>query len=530
MPPPPARSPRRWVGQRAGCYHRRPLPPLDASHPTSSTAPVPIAGPGLQGVVAAPVTAILEPWLRGGDPAQAPGLHEVKSSRVRRVLAGTLSTDAGELSVHVKLYRAVRLSDHARDALGGSRGVREFQQLAAARARGLPAIEPLAAGSYRGSFGARSFLVTRTVAGTPLPRGPLSFDLAARAGALLRRAHDAGLRARDLHPGNLLDGDDGTLWLLDLHSASFAQPLEEDERARALAFFCLDLDGNVLDGAAQPLVEAYGTSEACLQRAAQHGRRLRHRALEAFGHRATRACRHTAAVREGKVTWFFSTDQRAHHHAAREAVESPPPAAKSGRRGRVHLTDELVIKERSAAAARHLFRAGYWLRYAGVPTAPLVALRLEGGRGNVVTARLHAPTLRDEAAALSPAHAVRTAGALGDAVGRLHAHGLRNRDLKLDNLVRDPRTGQIAMVDLEGVRRRLPLERRGQARDLGRLLAAWRAAGEPGGRPAQRAFLRRYLAARAGLLLPIPANERRHLLRRAEARAGEWAAAHPATE
>ena len=35
------------------------------------------------------------------------------------------------------------------------------------------------------------------------------------------------------------------LVLLDLTSAALANPLELDERARALAFFCLDLDGNV---------------------------------------------------------------------------------------------------------------------------------------------------------------------------------------------------------------------------------------------------------------------------------------------
>src|SRR5690606_27616333 len=135
------------------------------------------------------------------EPLAWPGLAVVKESTVRSVLSGTV----GGVAVHLKLYRAVRLSDRARDALSGARGVQEFEALREARRRGLPCVEPLAAGRWTGTFGARSFLVTRTVPGAePLARGPLDVDTAARAGRLLRRTHDAGLQALDLHPANIV--------------------------------------------------------------------------------------------------------------------------------------------------------------------------------------------------------------------------------------------------------------------------------------------------------------------------------------
>ncbi|MGA0870588.1 MAG: lipopolysaccharide kinase InaA family protein, partial [Planctomycetota bacterium] len=185
----------------------------------------------------------LAPWLDEDEPFAWPGLTEVKTSTVRTVSRGTL----GGIEVHLKLYRAVRLSDRARDALSGARGVKEFQHLREARRRGLPAVEPLAAGRFVGTFGARSFLITRTVAdAAPLDRGPLPLPQATAAGQLLRRAHDLGLRALDLHPGNVLTTPDGALHLLDLHSAVLTEPVDDDERARSLAFFCLGLDGGVV--------------------------------------------------------------------------------------------------------------------------------------------------------------------------------------------------------------------------------------------------------------------------------------------
>jgi hypothetical protein len=81
----------------------------------------------------------------------------------------------------------------------------------------------------------------------------------------------------------------------------------------------------------------------------------------------------------------------------------------------------------------------------------------------------------------------------------------------------------VHIVDLEGVRQKRPSDLRGQGADLGRLLAAWRAGGEPGGTAAVRNFLRRYVRARRSLLQP---PQLRRIVRVALERAGQWASAH----
>ena len=428
--------------------------------------------------------------------------EEIKSSTVRRVLRGVVQGPEGEIAVHVKLFRAARLSDRARDAIRGVRALREFELLRGARQRGLPCVEPLAAGERELADGPQSFLVTRSVEGTSMARGRFTPEQAARAGELLRLAHDAGLLARDLHPGNVLETPGGELMLLDLTSAALSAPLGLEERARALAFFCAGLDGNVRDPMARPLLASYGAAPQCVRLAIRDGLRLRHRNLSAFGRRATRPCRHTAIERRPRSPRLsLHLPAAAHHDRARQLFADPPPPLKAGRRGSVHCDDELVLKERTAAAARRLFRAAYWLDFAEVPCPRPVALWTWRGRGRVVAERLPGPNLLEEVrGGLSESEAVAAARELGVAVGRLHAHGLRNRDMKLENLVRDPESGAVAMVDLDGIHRKTPTDRRGQAADLGRLLAAYREVGEPGGKRVYLAFLRGYIFARKCLL------------------------------
>ncbi|MCC6671040.1 MAG: hypothetical protein IT458_08265 [Planctomycetes bacterium] len=487
------------------------------------------------GACTAEVVAAVRPWLADalahGDPSTWPGFTTVKHSTVRTTLRGALHDPAGHpLAVHVKLYRAVRLSDRARDALGGARAAREFANLRAARARGLPAVRPLAHGVARGSFGSRSFLVTATVPESlPLARGPLRQAQAACAGSLLRTLHDAGLHAGDLHPGNLLATPEGELLLVDLTSARFAQPLDLAQRAHALAFFCLDLDGNVRDPAAAPLVAAYRASPALLARALALGRRLRRRAMLAFGRRAGRTCAHTALEHErGGVTWAWHRPAQDAHAEARAFLAALPPPLRQGRRGAVHLHEHLVAKEREAAKARALFTAHYLLEFCGVPAPQPVCVRTAGGRGVAVARRVAGEDLAARLAANTlPAGCFpRLAADLGRSLGRMHAHGLRHRDLKFENLVPDAAGQRLWIVDLEGVRPRLPLDPRGEAADLGRVLAAWRAAGGPGGRRVLAAFERAYRLALRCLNHPVP--HRRHLRRSTEARARAWASAHRA--
>ena len=472
--------------------------------------------------------AALTALLAAGDPSTWPGFTTVKKSLVRTILAGEIAGPQAR-PVHVKLFRAVRLSDRARDALLGSRGEKEMANLLAAAERGIAVVSALAAGRVRGTLGARSFLVTATAPGTALPRGPLSSEIATRVGAFLRAAHDRGLRARDLHPGNLLLLSDGEVVLLDLTSAALGTPLEAEERAHALAFFCQDLDAGVANPAAAPLIAAYGLSPAMFRLAVQIGQRLRRRGLLSFGKRALRACRQTVLARgPGGAREFHHAPTQDLLPAAQELlarIDTVEPLRR-GRRGAVWLDQDLVVKQRTRAAARRLFSAAYLLHFAGVQSPEPVLLRIEQDRGLVVTKRIRRPSLAIEVTQ-GTVDLEDAAKSLGDGFGRLHAHGLRNRDAKLENLVRDPETRSVCFVDLDGIRVRGCADTRGQAADLGRLLAAFRAAAA--GLETQRvlrvlaAFRRSYTAARKCLSSPNPSS---HLWNLAARRADAWRTAH----
>ena len=465
----------------------------------------------------------LEQLLAEHPPAEWTQWQEIKRSTVRTIYQGSIRGPGGDpVDTHLKLFRAVRLSDRARDAVGGSRSAREFHNLTGARERGLPCVQPVAAGSIVGSLGSQSFLLTRTELGEPLPRGPLPAEDARRVGRLLRECHDAGLHARDLHPGNILRKPDGELVLVDLTSAVLADRLLAKDRGRALAFFCLDLEAGVEDAAARPLLQAYGANPVTLDAARKSSRRLRNRALSSFGRRAFRACKTTQIERDKRQPRvYLHTPARSMWGEARSQIESLDKLdpVKSGRRGAVYLEEQLAIKVRSAAAARRLFESAYWLRFAGVPTPMPIALQTFRSAGTIAVQRLPWPDLLAESRSLTQAELLRAAGSLGDSVGRLHSYGLRNRDLKLENLVRDPGSGTVYMVDLDGIKRRVPTESRGRSADLGRLLAAFWRADQPGGAQVIRAFLSAYLRSCKRLLYPIA--HRRHLLAQAVTRATE---------
>ncbi|MEZ6038317.1 MAG: lipopolysaccharide kinase InaA family protein [Planctomycetota bacterium] len=463
-------------------------------------------------------------------------LERIKLRTVRRVFRGRL----GEVPVHVKVFRADTIAARARDALRAGKGEREARHLLQARALGLPAVEPLAFGIALDDGQPCSFVVTRSVAARAfsLP----ATDSAARAvGALLRRVHDLGLEAGDLHPGNvLLDAEDRP-WLCDLTSLRRGGEQDLKRRAVALGFFCNPLDGGALDPVARAVREGYEDAGAPLPdswrtQLALAAHRWRAAALRSFGRRSERACRHTAVEprRRGQPRWFWQLGELqsgdgvldpAVESACRTFAGNEPDPTRSGRRGAVWLTDELAVKDRQAGKARDLWRAHYWLQFAGVPAPQPLALCLHGGRGRVFCRRIDAPHLAAELAdgRLDRTAELAIARALGDAVGRLHGHGLRNRDLKFENLMRDPTSGAVCIVDLDGLSLHGADDTRGAGRDLGRLLAAFRHAGQPGGPAAGRAFLRAYARARRRLLQAPPL---RRLLRRAGERAGEWARRH----
>jgi len=501
-----------------------------------SNPPLPHSATIVQGraraEAAAPVAKALQALLAHDVAAWSGlGFDVVKERSVRTVLRGPL---AG-IAVHIKVFRADKLSDRARDVLRGPRGEREVANLLRATALGLPTVEPLASGMATDGDQLRSFVITRTVSDAE----PFHFAMAPavqrRVGALLRTMHARGMLPGDLHPGNLLVDRDGAPWLLDLTSVRHAGEASLVRRADALAFFCHELDGGALDRSARELLTAYLAGGPALPEAfrreltlATH--RWRAAALPAFGRRATRDCRHTEVQehRRGWPRWYW---HRLAPPALRELCSklaaAPPAPVKSGRRGAVWITEHVVGKQREAGASKKLWRAAYWLLFARVDAPTPVALRTFQRQGLVCTVRVPNDPLAVELAQgrLDERAILAAARSLGDNVGRLHAHGLRNRDLKLDNLVRDPVSGRVFMVDLDGVSRKAVPDARGRGTDLGRLLAGFRAAGSPGGERTVHAFVRSYLRAHRTLLQQPPL---RRLERVAVRRAKSWASAHRA--
>ena len=459
------------------------------------------------------------------------GLTEHKRRTVRRVFSGRL----GGVDAYVKVFRADTIAAKARRLLRRlHKGEREARNLQAARDARLPAVEPLAYGLARDGKELCSFIVTRGVAATPFTL-PCEAPLAVSAGALIRRVHDAGLLPGDLHPGNLLVGDDGKPWLCDLTALRRAGDLSLRERAAALAFFCNPADGGPLDPVAKALLRGYAAAGALpdgfRHELARAARQLRATSLRSFGRRSTRSCKHTEAEPRRRATprwfWFVEDGQDGEQLRAEAAAFDPDlhPPRRTGRRGSVWLCDTVAVKQRDAGKARKLWLAHYWLLFARVPTAPPVALQIDAGQGRVFVRRLPGLDIAAElrADALGSAAVARAARAVGRSVGRLHGHGLRNRDLKLDNLVRVPEDGEVAMVDLDGVTLHSAEDSRGCGRDLGRLLAAWQDAGSPGGPETASRFLRAYVRARRRLLQRPPiARIVSHALRRAN----EWRRSH----
>ena len=458
-------------------------------------------------------------------------MEQIKLRTVRRVFRGLL----GSTPVHIKVFRADTIAAKARKVLRVGKGEREAKNLAQARDLGLPCVEPLAHGLALDDGHLNSFVVTRSVASRDFDF-PAPAAVATAVGALARKVHDAGVEPLDLHPGNVLVTDAGEPLLCDLTSLRHAGEVSLRKRAAGLAFFCNPIDGGPLDPITRDFREGYRSAGPAMpdtfdNELARATRQLRAASLRSFGRRSTRPCKHTDAEKRRRATpWFF-------WHLADDAGNEPLKGAcraftgegltarRSGRRGSVWLTEAMAIKDREAGKARKLWLANYWLLFAKVPTATPVALCLHGRRGKVYARRLPNEDLRTELAdaKLDAAAIAECSRKLGHTIGRMHGHGIRNRDLKFDNLVRDPQDNTIAMVDLDGISLHAAEETRGCGRDLGRLLAAFRDAGCPGGEGSIRRFVRAYLRARRRMLQSPPMQR---ILRRAKGRAGEWAESH----
>lgn len=493
------------------------------------------------------IAEALKPLLQ--TPASAWAQHGLLPGPGQGWWAPSFRGCLGSLAVGIDLFREDSLAARASSVVSGSRAQRRYHLLRELMSLGLPAVRPLAYGALTAGDERASCLVWQFPAGAQ----PWTWNSPAAAlqqtGRMLRQLHDLGLRVPDLGPEDLgIDGAGRVFWAR-VRSLQQSGTASSKLRAAVLACFCGALDGGPLDPTAADLLAAYqqppeqpqptalAMPDGWREDLALASRRWRRAALLAAG----RACMSPGGPvggtvrRRGQARWLWQQEAMvagmpdwndAEQRREWEAwFQRPPQPQKSGRRGAVWLQDRLVVKQREEAAAAHLWQAMHWLRWAGVATPGPLALCRHRGRGFVLTQRLQLESLAAElsAGSLSAAQRRNVAASLGAEVGRLHAHGLRNRDLKLENLIRDPADGRVHQVDLDGVRRKANLDTRGVGNDLGRLLAAYVAAGTADGHSLPRAFLRAWLRSHRKLLLRPPV---RRILQQAARRAAEWQQAH----
>src|SRR5262245_21014025 len=228
--------------------------------------------------------------LLDGAPPEAWG-RSVPHTLRGRAAVHVLTTPRGEI-VAKRLQRGGMLGGVLRGLYGdAARPLREAQAAEELAARGVPTPPVIAARATRVLL-----LWKLEVATARLPaEGDLLDVLRARgsvpglalaAGRTLRRAHDAGLRHRDLQVKNLLvpagfpgaggAGDPVALVLLDLDRCDVGAPLSEEERLAALARFARSLAKRKVMPAARDVrtfARGYGANADFLRRLAERAER-----------------------------------------------------------------------------------------------------------------------------------------------------------------------------------------------------------------------------------------------------------------
>lgn len=403
----------------------------------------------------------------------------------------------------------VKVSFHS---FGRFKLARERRRLLAMKRLGLPA--PSVLGEGRPSSG-RFALILEDVAGPPFQEAWLAApDAATRRELLLRLAeslrdlHRSGVEHRDPHPRNLLAGLQGVLWL-DAAALRFRPgggPLPPGRALRNLALVHSAFGIAAGAGGREWLraLRAYlGPGEGRRRRHAwarevlRLSARFRKRFLRKRARRCLRANRdfvqvrlpgRRAAARRGETagpTWkrflespdsFFEgalilKDGRS-TRAARVLWDGRPAFLKRYQRpGILHRFKYLFRRSRAFRG----WVAGHALELGSVP-APRPLAVLEVRRrwlpcfSYLVTEWVEGET--SDRALNSVPSATRDAlvQSLTAALARLHALGVRHRDLKPQNVFFETTRGGISLVDFDGVRFPLSLSAAARRRDLERWL------------------------------------------------------------
>jgi tRNA A-37 threonylcarbamoyl transferase component Bud32 len=144
----------------------------------------------------------------------------------------------------------------AREMTRPPKGRLEFENAAALRERGVPAVEPLAWGALDSRWPGESFLITRALTATvpflhylehvlptlpPKEQPEVRRRVAVAFGEFLAKLHDAGVAHPDPHPGNLLVEMSASrvphFALIDLHAVRVGEPLSWRESRANLVLF-----------------------------------------------------------------------------------------------------------------------------------------------------------------------------------------------------------------------------------------------------------------------------------------------------
>jgi tRNA A-37 threonylcarbamoyl transferase component Bud32 len=439
-------------------------------------------------------------------PAPPRGFEPLAAPRpMRAVFHGTVTGPGGAAEVVLKWHRATSPLGRLRRGLQGGRGPREARALLALRAAGVRAPEPLCACDEGADF----LLARRWEGARALPPADEASreDLVAVA-ALLAAAHAAGLRHRDVHPGNLALSPRGAV-LLDLGGARVAGPLSERERVTALARARHGLLGGARRTQRLRALRAWLLAEG---RPAPSGEGLR--ALVA--HVEERAARVARAYRTGRdrrarrdgehfeqialsggvrgARFRDATHAALAELAARWLSGDPPGATPLKAGGAVWLVPaslpthgRLVLKRYRAAARGRTprgvaaFRRAHALanRHLPAPTA-LLCVGSSGGGSLLLSEYVDAPDLDRLLRSggydrLPRARRLALLRALGRTLRALHDAEVSHRDLKAPNLLVDLRGAapRVLFADLEGARvRSAPIGWPLRERNLARLEAS----------------------------------------------------------